>query len=336
MSMIPSFTTDEKTGTVYLNNLRRFVRGGLLVPSAANALITTPARVGTNPGMSTSFFLEGPQDGKSVLHSLTGVHSSGVLQDVRDRLSVEFTEMAWRRTMMNRPIPTNHVFGTNIKPFFLKESVLLDQYQTLKVQFSNNSLLGASSFRIAGEITKFQAEMFKRPDVANEFASQRARKLFYQNYWLTTDQPISMAASGTATGQFILTGDIYFCAMYQLGHVIYDAAGATGDTQEIVEIELFDAKTGRALQNQPFTLNTGLGTAENPYIFPHPIIIEPQTNLKVNYRNLLTNKALEVFHTLYGVAVYTGRAGLTEKSILQEAQVVFQAKAGSVEANTQK
>lgn len=236
--------------------------------------------------------------------------------EVSAKMRVKITDTAFRRDYMNRPVPVRHVFGNSRKPFFLQEKVLLEKNQTLLYQFFNHATSAPGSFALQNQAKKWQHEAFERPGVKELIRAQLARKTWCNPYWLTLDSDTQLAASGSATQFMTCTRDIMLVLFCAMGHGF--TTGVAGDTQEVFTFNLFDAKTGRQLNNQPMTLNTGLGDAQNPYWFPHPLILEPYTQLKLEFTNLITDAATDVFVTFSGVAVYTGAAAITDPDILME------------------
>ncbi len=260
--------------------------------------------------------------------SLPFAYLTPVIADVRDRMTVEINDTAWQRLLMNRPVICNHVFGSARKPLYLRESTLLETNQTVLFKFFNNSTAGPGSFGFSNEACKYQTEAMKRAEVQAFIAKERKRKTWFQPYWLTLDDNfVTIPASSQATKFLTCTGDITLVLFYMYGQVITN--GVQGNTQEKVQIELFDDKTGRAMQNQPFTLNTGCGTPENPFIFPTPWIVEPQSQIKVKFRSLITDAPIDVFLTMHGAAFYTGNrrmgGGLIDPEILAESRRIYNA-----------
>lgn len=255
-------------------------------------------------------------------------YSTPIVAAVRDRMTVEITDTAWQRNLMNRDVICNHVFGSNRKPLFLRENVLLETNQTLLYRFYNNSTAGTGSLGFSLEGRKWQAEAMKRKAVADYIAHLRKRKIWCQPYWLTLDDGIvTLTASGSLTKFLTCTGDLTLVLFYMYGQVI--TSGVAGDTQEKISIELRDENSGRSMQNQAFTLNTGTGTPENPFIFPSPWIIMPQTQIKADFTNLITDATSDVALTMHGVAIYTGNrqrgGGLIDPSILAESRKIYRA-----------
>jgi hypothetical protein len=244
--------------------------------------------------------------------------SVAVNTEVSAKMSVKIEDTAFRRVYMNRPVPVRHVYGNSRKPFFLDETILLEKNQTLIHTFFNPVTSAPGSFCLQNQVTKYQAEAFQRKGVKEMIRGKLARKTWCNPYWLTLDNDTSIAANSSTTQFMTCTRDIFLVLFKAMGHAF--TTGVAGNTQEIFSFDLFDAKTGRQLNNQPITLNTGLGDAQNPYWFPHPIILEPYTQLKIVFRNLITDAETIPFVTFSGVAVYTGTAAVTDPDIMRESR----------------
>lgn len=319
--MIPAFVRD-KPGNIYLNDAIRYVKGGILVPRQALVPLVTPAAPAAGiPSNSPVAIWESPEDSVLELYSLMGEHGAADVADVQNRLTVQITDNGWRRRLMNRAIIANHVFGNNLRPFRLLETILLRQQQTLQFDFQNNSTAGASNFRFAGETVKFQASELMNPEVTDYIARMSQRKLYLTPWWQTTDQAVTIPASGTVNAFFTFTRDVYTVLFYSMMQVL--TTGVAGDLQERVTLSMFDAKTERPLQNQPFTLNTGTGTAQFPFHFPTGWCIEPNTKIRVQMTSLVTDQPIEVFWTLAGVATFVTSPGLLEPGVVP-AQASYQ------------
>lgn len=249
-----------------------------------------------------------------------------VVADVRDRMTCEIEDQAWRRRLMNRDVPVQHVFGTAQKPKFLAESLLLETDQTLLLRFINNSAGGPGSLAPLIEARKWQVEALKRNEVAAFIEGLRQRKKWVQPYWLTCDDvPATLAAGASGIHFFTVTGDVTVILFELMAYTI--TAGRVGDTQEVVSLEFYDAKTERALQVQPTTINTACGTSSDPFVLPTPLVCEPNSQIKCRMRNLITSASTDVFMTFHGVAVYTGYGNkggaLTEADVGREARRMY-------------
>lgn len=244
-------------------------------------------------------------------------------------LTVKIQDLAWRRYLMNRDVPAAHVFGSNRKPLFLKESILLDTNQTLLYQFLNYSNAPASFAPIA-EGRKWQYEAVKYPDVYKFLAGLRERKMYLQPYWLTLDDrfvTVPNAAGSQVNGRFTCTGDITLV----LFNVYASAPGSNNsNVAQKVNVEFQDPKTDRSMQNSPINLACISGTSENPYRLPTPWIVEPQTQIKAKFTSLgLIGDVLNVSMTFHGVAIYTGSSfrgsTLTNRHLIDEAAKMYAA-----------
>lgn len=305
--MLATWVTSP-SGDVYISDLARYVKGGVLVPSANRNPVTTLAAPAAGiPSFSPAVIFEGGEDAVIEGFSLTGHHDTSVAADVQNRLTVEISDTAYRRQYMNRPILVNQVFGTPLNPFFLAESFMLENQQTMKFQLFNNSTVGNSIFSMMVEMRKFQATALTRQNVSAKIGEMRKQKSFRNPFWLTTNDPVTIPASGTTNVLFTNSRDYFLVLRYLMGQAIVPG-GAAGDTQEIFTVRLFDAKTDRPLMNHPVTFNTLAGTASFPFVLPTPMLVEPVTAIRAQISSLITNQPIEVFLTFHGVGVYVANA----------------------------
>jgi hypothetical protein len=252
------------------------------------------------------------------------VYFTPVIADVQNRMTVDIQDMAWNRKLMNKPVPVVHVFGTNQFPGYFAEDILLEKNQIAMFKFYNNSTSGNGSVSFSHEGRKWQLEAHRRPEVAKLIKEKRDRKTFLQPYWLTLDNDIRVDGNSQATGFLTCTGDIDLFLFDIRAHIVNSGAAPVGDIQEFVEFQLSYTRNGRFYQSAPFTLNTGTGTAGQPFPLPHPILLKPQSQIKVSVRSLLTSATqTDVFLTMHGVGLYTGRSGITDPSILKEARRIW-------------
>jgi len=305
--MIPRWLPykDPKTGqtSLYLNDVVRYVKGCFLAPDiGVNPIVIAAAPSATVPRFGTPVIWESSQEAVSELFSFMGLHGAAVNADVQARMSVTITDTAFRRRLMNRDILVNHVFGSNLQPFFMRESIVLEGQQTLQFDFLNNSIAGATSFESCGEARKFQSTAFTKKQVTTFIGEARQRKSFLYPFWLTSDAPFSIPAGGVRDVFFTATRDTMQVLMATIATFI--STGVAGDTVEGFSAQFFDAKTERPLQNQPVVRSCCSGTAGSPYILPTPLMMEPNTRMRVRFQNLITDQPIEIFFTWVGVAVY--------------------------------
>ena len=197
--MIPRWL-NQKDGSVTLNDVIRYTKGGFTSPGipigqTQPVIIIPAATSATIPTVAPSVIIEAGADEVAELFSAMGVHGDiqhTVNADVSGRMTVQITDVAYRRRLMNLPVLVDYVFGTNLTPFFFRESTLLESQQTMLFDFSNNSTLGSTYFQFAMEKRKFQATVLTRKDVTQYIGEMRRRKMFLSPFWLTSDYPISV------------------------------------------------------------------------------------------------------------------------------------------------
>jgi hypothetical protein len=312
--MVPTFLT--KDGEVYLNDLRRYAKGTIIVPTEANSPTVIAASSDSPP-----IAIEGPQDAISEIFSLMGHYTVGIAGDLSDRLSVMIKDIAYRRDLMNRHCLINHVFGNGNRPSRLQESLLLENQQTITFEFRNASALGSSSYKIAAETRTFQGYGVAHPHVVEWLKGMRMRKAYLAPYWWTSDDAISIPVGATRDVYFTNTSDKFLLLCEIMATVI--TTGSTGtEFAERFTFELWDAKTQRRMMNQPVTMNTGTGTAQYPFRLDDPLLVEPLTQLVGRFKSLVTNGTIEVFFTFNGVQC------LADPSTFSPAQLVQPNAAG--------
>lgn len=316
----------DKQDRVWLNPQRKYVNSCVVVPDTAYASVTTAAKVGTTPGQSAPIIFEGAQNSVTELEATVGEHLSTDNSDVQARLSVLLDDIAYRRQLMNRDILSQHVFGNQLRPIPLKETILLESQQNIRAYFLNNSTAGISHFRPSFRALKVEASEVTK-ELCTQIANQaRIRKSFLHPFWFTTDAPVSVPLSSTKTAFLTNTRDKDLVAFYVMMSVI--TTGVAGDTQEKVSFEIYDAGTQRPWQNQPVTMNCGAGVGSTfgnlPYVLPQPGVIPANQQLRVDFTNLLTDAAVEVFFTLFCIARYTGEPLWNQQDVQQMVPVLSQ------------
>lgn len=300
--MIPSLINTGQGLT--LNPIRQYVKGVIVVPASAQIPVATAAQSGVVVGRSAPVIVESGTDCCTEIFSFMGDQDSSVAAAVSARFACEIIEtFRGQRRLMNREILCDHLFGSPQNPFFLSESLFLEQKQTLAFNFINRSTAGAASFRFALEGRKFQNVNLTHRLLQQEIELQRRWKDVLMPFWLTTDAAVSIAASSNAIAFATTTQDQWFMITGAMASAI--TTGVAGDTQEYFTAKLFDPRTDRPLQNQPVSMNCGFGTASFPYVFPTPWLIEPQSQIKIELSNLITDQATEVFITFCGVSMYS-------------------------------
>jgi len=318
-------------GSVFLNDLKRYVKGAYLSPAAASIpVVIAAAPSATVPTGAPPIIVESPPDAIHEIFSMFGEHLTAPaapalpvppLVDVQRRMTVQIFDLAWRRNLMNRDIPVDHVFGTNLSPFFLRESIFLEGQQVLQFNFLNNSTAGGTAFKFQMESRKFQATSLTRKNVTEYINDQRRRRLYLTPFWQTSNQAISIPAGGVVDVFFTTDRSFDFIILGNVSSFI--STGTAGDLEEGFAVELFDAKTERPLQNQAVVRSCCSGSAGFPFLYPTGWIQEPNTILRVRFTNLITNAATEVFWTFFGVSNYTNTTPFQVTPTVAPAEALF-------------
>lgn len=284
------------------------VGSGTVLSIQSDLALTMTAPLGANA--SANFFFTTP-----------AIRTNG------ENIFVRIQDQAWRRYLMNRDVPAIHVFGTNQKPLFMKESLLLETDQTLLLEFTNYSTAGAASFAPIAEGRKWQYEALKSKAVYDFIQGLRDRKQFIQPYWLTLDKGWSTLPIGASSNEFLTcTGDITLFLFNLYARAFRDSDGV--DVSNNVTVFMQDAKTQRSMQIQPMPLAAIAGTSGDPMRLASPWIVEPQTQIRCTFVNN-SGAACKAYLTFHGVAIYTGSSWrgstLTNKHLMRVGEQMYQA-----------
>lgn len=244
--------------------------------------------------------------------------------DVENRLGVVITDMAYQRELMNNWVPALHVFGDYQKQEWIKQTILLERNQTLKLRFQNDSTSARAGFVFGSQVGKWQAEALNEPDVLRFVREMKRHRVLCQPYWLTLDnQKVTLTASSAGIGFLTNTKDMLLILFNVYGHMY--SAGAAGNITEGFSVKLTEQRTGRVLMSQPLVRTQICGTAQEPFRLPCPLFMDPQNQLRADFTNLVTDASTEVWMTLHGVGVYLKQSGLTDKDVMAEARRIWQA-----------
>ncbi len=314
MIHVPTFVKD-KNGSLYLSREARDVKGCILVPQTSQLPATAVARSGTANGSSAPFIWESPTDSWTEIYQMIGLHSPAVA-DADKRSMVDMMDNStYMRKLNNRPVLLDHVFGTNLNPFFLDTwavPLVLRPQQTVQFTIYNPSTAGTETFYAVGEGREISSPCWHKPRIKKLISDIALKNRQVTPYWWTMEQNIStlfntpgitIPAGGIAEGLFRNLNDVTLiitCAMWQA-----ITTGVAGETNDPVTFTLLDSWTGQALSNQQVSVNTGAGNASFPHPFGTPLIIEPSQNVVVTMTNKITDATTDFFLTLCGVAVYT-------------------------------
>jgi hypothetical protein len=244
--------------------------------------------------------------------------------DVENRLGVIITDMAYQRELMNTYVPCLHVFGDYQKQAWLKQSLLLERNQTLKLRFRNRSTQAPAGFVFGAQVGKWQAESLNDPEVLRFIREMKRHRLLCQPYWLTLDNEyLTLAANSTGIGFLSVTKDMLLILFNVYGHMT--TAGQAGNTTEGFTLKLTEQRTGRVFNRQPLVRTMICGTAQEPFRLPHPMFLDPANVLRADFTNLVTDATTDVWLTLHGVGVYLKKSGLVDEGIMREAKRIWDA-----------
>jgi hypothetical protein len=303
---------------ILLSRLAGQLEGHIFVPRSAQNPITVPAAAGAVSGLSSMVVANCPEDGWLLLSDLACT-LGGTSADAQARTMIEiFDNTTYQRSLSNRPVLVNHVFGNVTNPFFMEEygaPLLLHPQQDLVWRFTNPSTAGTCIPTVRFNALKVKLPALSDARLAKLMAEEKQKSQQITPYWLVMDSniPSQTQVPGVQLAAGASNVEVYFTnkndVTLVLGACMFSAvkaAGGTGDAQELFSFEAFDARTQKPLQSQPVPSNCGAGTAAFPYLLQTPIFVAPNQYLKMRLNNLMTDRTLDVFFTWFGVAVYTG------------------------------
>jgi hypothetical protein len=303
--MLPVFARDTKN--IYLREGLKYVKGRILTVAQNQSPIVTPAAVGVNaPSYSPPFILEGQEDAYTQIFSIAGLTEPTDLFAVTSQLCTKITDVARSRILMNNFVLSAHVGGTNLHPFKLCESLMLEPQQTLTGINQNNSVAGASHVHPALESRIFQRPSWVMKDVKERLQELRERANIFYPYWLTQDD-----LGGSQSLITIPTGasiDIFFTVNKNIRYVIFailanaSTTGLAGDTIEMFTVDIYDPVTNRKLNNQPIARSCCSGISIYPHWLPTGWMIEPNSKIRITFNNLVTDAPTNVYWTFFGTA----------------------------------
>jgi len=203
-----------------------------------------------------------------------------------DQYLITIQESANRREMMNQPIHARSLFGKNGRylelpfPLFLGES--------LAFFFTITDLSGSTNYiRPAFVGTKYHFEGALDRLYAQYPDSKIASPFFY-----TTNSPVSLAGSGSATAYITILSS----ADFVLSSIIPYSTGA-------YKVKIYDALTSRAITSG-YIHSDNFGIAEYQRIFSGTVI-QSGTTIRLDFVDLSTSTN-NIYFTLAGVNYWIG------------------------------
>lgn len=283
---VPVFLKHQKTGIVYLNELKRHVKPYWLIPQdLGNA--QGQIAVGTL-GVGNVIFVP-DQNGPFEGFYMTADHGGA--------MTVRINDTGFKRDLMNRDIHIDTIMSPvpgGQFPFVLPESLWLEQRHALMMTFTDLSNV-AQTVRPVIHGRKFFLKSAPQGTGNTFLAKRQLQQRITTPYFYTTDAAVVLANAAIGTrAQMTISEEGHFIA-----HKI--TCVSTGPFDFLVR----DGRTGQSLSGTTVVANTtGTGTVFFPYILPEPMFIERNTQLIWEFNNRNALGANTIFLTVSGRRVY--------------------------------
>lgn len=183
------------------------------------------------------------------------------------------------RSLMNRDVHIDTIFGNGSLPFVMPESLYIDENRAANIIFSNIS--GApNTIRPALSASRYLKEIY---DPHLKITRNRLNRRQYLScpYFYTFDTPVTALGIGAATTAQISIGTDHHFELWKI----------TGVQTGPYDLNITDMTTGEPLvdgfQGNTFGISNGLivGTAGFPFILKEPRRFKKGTKLMVNIQN---------------------------------------------------
>jgi hypothetical protein len=177
--------------------------------------------------------------------------------------TVRLQQVGETRDLCNQPVHVRTMFGTAQFPAVLREPLFILSKDTLNMELQKISggavnvrayMEGCQYFTWSPDLLSFPNA---RQHMHNLVRKWMNRRRFIYPYWVTTEQPVELAANGNAQA-IIRPGEQ---SQFEAFTVSVVATGNFG-------LEIREAKTGTSLINGQITQTNALGTAQLPTILP--------------------------------------------------------------------
>ena len=139
-------------------------------------------------------------------------------------------------------------------------------------------------------------------------SNQRAARLFTVDPFTFGINFTPLAASNTATDQFITQGDSGFAIVKTTFVISSDVnvfVANISDTPKFAPqvVMLSDSGSGRDLANTPVPINSLFGNGERPFIWSKPKVLDPNSTLTARIQNLVAT-AFNVRLSFHGFKIF--------------------------------
>ena len=139
-------------------------------------------------------------------------------------------------------------------------------------------------------------------------SARQAARLFTVDPFVFMINFLPLAASNTATDQFITQADSGF-AISKTTFVVSDSSNVfitnISDTPKFVPlvVTLSDSGSGRDLSNLPTPVTSRFGTGERPFVWAKPKILDPNSTFTARIQNLVAT-AFNVRLAFHGFKIF--------------------------------
>lgn len=139
-------------------------------------------------------------------------------------------------------------------------------------------------------------------------SSARARSSYTLDPFVFVINYQPLAASNTATDQFITQADSGFAIVKTAFTISSDVnvfVANISDTPKFAPqvVTLSDSGSGRDLSNAPVAINNYFGTAERPFIWSRPKVLDPNSTFTARIQNLVAT-AFNIRLAFHGFKIF--------------------------------
>lgn len=209
------------------------------------------------------------------------------------RMLVELTDNQRRVSLTGRPCHLETIVGVGQRPFVLPESLPIDKRQPIVVRFTdlsgdNNNI----RFQIHGQ--RMLSEQIRDPRLDRYIRRRRERNRHMSVYMCPLDQDPSIAAATTEDHYFTNDTNIYF----EVRKINFKSTLSQGGAAAF-KFKVTDEKSN-GMQTNWIHSGGALGTAQYPFIYYGPWLIEPGGKVTFTIQNLSAGDSMKLYMTLIG------------------------------------
>lgn len=242
-----------------------------LLTNQPNNFVTIPAN-SSSPFTSITVSGEGPCEIFSFAHEKTGAC----------RVSMQVQDGSTQRSLMNRAVHVDTIFGNGQQPYHLNETLYIDELRSLVINFTD---ISGSANRCAVALGS-KRYLSLQVDQSMELIRERLKNKQYMSmpYWYTFDNGFVDVGVGATVRQTITIGQREHFQIYDM---------TTVATSLLFDINVIDVARGESIINAPGNTNRQvsagliLGNANFPFKLHTPWLI--QVGQKVDV--ILTNNS---------------------------------------------